>query len=232
MLIVIVGLQLVAPLHADESRVVGRRDGLELILTSQDTYASQHPSIECKLHNTTNQDIPFDLSGPTCRLSFQLLSASGAEIAMEPAWKRSYGTVDATFNARHASAAIKSGSSRTFVLHFDEAYGERWKSGVRLVVSWEPGIDWSTEKPYVRGRGLSVGLDIQAAGREASTEEKLSPDRSDGLKPQPPALDKMLEANPLASSVEPASSTPQSITVMLTVAALVLLWLLLKRQIK
>lgn len=151
--------------HAAESKVVGVKDGLELIVSHIITPSSPHSTIECSLHNTTDQDIPFDLSGPTYRLTFRLLDVAGAEIAMEPQWQKLNGTVDPAFNARHSSSAIKPGLSRTFTFHPDEAYGNRWKYGVRLAVSWEPGIDWSTEKPYTKGRGLTVGFEIERAGR-------------------------------------------------------------------
>lgn len=150
-------------MHADERRATGVKDGLELIVSTVVRSGVPQPILECSLHNTTDQDIPFDLSGPTDRLSFKLLDASGAEIPMDAEWKRLNAWGDDAPYARHASAVIKPEASRVYAFRPSEAYGERWKSGRRLVVSWEPGIDWSTEKPHTRGRGLSVEFDVEAA---------------------------------------------------------------------
>lgn len=171
-LLAIVLLPALARIHGQEAEAVGVQDGIELIVSTVVTPGELMPTLECRLHNCTDQDIHFDLSGPTYRISFRLLDASGAEIPMNAEWKRLNAWGDDAPNARHSSSTIKPGASRVFAFRPGDAYGEHWKSGRRLLVSWEPGIDWSTEKPYARGRGLAVDFNVQEAGGKASEVKK------------------------------------------------------------
>lgn len=238
----IVLLPVLTKIQGQEAKVVGVQDGIELIVSTVVAPGELMPTLECRLHNTTDQDIHFDLSGPTFRLSFKLLDASGAEIPMDAEWKRLNAWGDDAPNARHSSATITPGASRTFAFRTGDAYGELWKSGRRLLVSWEPGIDWSTEKPYTRGRGLFVDLNVHGAASEASEVKKTKvvlatntlqhQDVGAEAKPSPIVQPLVSAAKPTMppASGELPSSTPWSIIAVLFVAAGGLLWLLLKRH--
>lgn len=209
-------------IHATENSVVGIKDGLELVVATVTTPESPMAMIECRLHNTTDQDIPFDSSTPTHRLTFKLVDASGVELPMDPEWKRLNAYDEEGFARRHASSAIKAGKDRLFSFRPDQAYGERWRMAARLVVNWEPGIDWSTEKPYTKGRGLAVTYPIPKE-EAAAPKETMPVPQVQPIKPGSKTLPR--------TSKEPFfSSVPWTVIVVLTVTATFLFRQMIKRR--
>jgi hypothetical protein len=232
-------LSFLAVIHADEKRVVGIKDGLELIVSTVAVPDHPLPLIECRLHNTTDQDIPFDSSTPTHRLTFQLYDASGADLPMDPEWKRLNAYDEAGFARRHASSAVKPGKDRIFSFRPDLAYGERWKQAARLVVNWEPGIDWAwPQKPYTKGRGLKVNYEIPKDGVTPTLDEQSK--GSAASEPSPGGsqdIDLMKAKKKLGSprvedplNVEQPSTTSWSILVILAVGVLAVVWFMFKKR--
>lgn len=228
LLFVAVWLSFLTIIHADENKVSGTKDGLELIVSTVTSPDTPQPSIECRLHNTTDQDIPFDLSGQAFRLSFQALDAGGNDIPMTAAGEKEYDW-RRTEHMRHSTAAIQPGNDRVFTFHPHRAYGDRWKTAVRLVVSWEPGIDWTwPQKPYTKGRGLSVSYDIPKGEDTAPSEEKSK--ASPVSKPMPngspgndlnPHKEPSEQTVPIPQGAESTSTTSLSIAVVVVILAVV-----------
>lgn len=222
---------------AEAEKAIGEKDGLQLIISKVAVPDLLQPAFECRLHNISDEDIPFDLSTHDYRLSFRAIDARGKDIPMTSEGDREYDWRRVE-HMRHSSATIEPGEDRVFTFHPVRAYGERWKSAAHLIVSWEPGIDWSTEKPYTKGRGLTVSYEIPKDGGTSNLDEQTK--GSAASEPSPSGSQdidlikakKKLGSHPAEDPlrVEQPSTTSWSILVVLAVAVVAVVWLMFKKR--
>lgn len=191
----------------DASRDTATLDGLELNLVMDSQSGKINPIVKSTLRNTTSAAIPFLRVGLAWRLQFRLLDSLGNVIPMEPAWERMT-SVKSIRDIRPWQLAA--GESLTFDVPLDQAFGARWRSGVRLEVSWEPGDDYniqeSTIKPYTIGRGLNAGIAVNLDGHPGIFKTEENQKHMPSIVPSPPVTEpglKIPDSGPVIQKATP-----------------------------
>lgn len=143
-------------------------DGLKLEAKFSSGGRSGAARVECILTNTTSDPVEYDDTGPNLGFKFKLEDPSGNPIAKNDAWKKRYEVSDMS---RHSATMISPNETLTLSLPLQEAFSAPARSGYRLKVEWDPGID-GKGNPLHTGRGLAVTLELKL------DEDKISKDVS------------------------------------------------------
>lgn len=220
----------ITPVNAnDTNKTSVVLDGLNLDVTFlNDTHANAAKA-ECVLTNTTSVPVPYEGTGPNMGFSFKLVDLAGNQIAKNTDWEKLNGVSDMS---KHSAKMIEPKGTLMFSLPFAEAFSSPWRSGYRLLVEWNPGDD-GKGNPLQTGKGLAAVLELKS-DQDKTSATAPDPQETSSTTPsvvmQPTAPGKPIDQKPDLStpSEEPSSSTPWSIIVVVVVAAVGLLWLLLK----
>lgn len=195
-------------------------DGLKLEVEFSSDAKSDVARAECKLTNTTSDPVTYDNTGFNFGFVFKLVDLSGNEIEKNVAWKKFYEASDVS---RHSATIISPNETLTYSLSFKEAFSAPVKSGYRLIVQWDPGVDGRGD-PLRTGRGLAATLELKLEEGEIGNDVS-----------EPRLKYKAVEASghAVTTTQEPAlkkTTTPWAIVAVMIVAGIGLVWLVLKRR--